>query len=245
MVPRRLCFFGYRERVLRPFALCALALTLAACGGSYNSKTPASNGVQDLIAVLNSDDPHRAYALLSEDAKRTISYKEFEQQWRQTAAERAWQTMALQASLRGAPNVGERAIVGFADGKSVPLERDGKIWRVEVPLVTHAQTPRPRDALRAFADALEQRDVSAALSMLTKRRRDGLARQIDGFLHGIGNRVNDEIDEYDGDRAELRWDEAGIRYRILLRREDDEWRIDDISIRITPKEDSDLEPADE
>jgi hypothetical protein len=245
MVPRRLCFFGYRERVLRLFALCALALTSAACGGSYNSKTPASKGVQELIAVLNSDDPHRAYELLSDEAKRAVSYKEFEQQWRLTAAERAWQTTALKDSLRGAPNVGERAIVGFPDGKSVPLERDGKLWRVEVPLVTHAQTPRPRDAIRAFADALEQRDVSAALSMLTKHRRDGLARQIEGFLRGLGDHVDDAIDEYDGDRAELRWDQGGIRYRVLLRREDDEWRIDDISIRMTPKDDSDLEPADE
>ena len=39
------------------------------------------------------------------------------------------------------------------------------------------------------------------------------------------------------DRAELRWDENGIRYRIVLRKEDEEWRVDDIFIRPAPKDD--------
>ncbi len=265
MVPRRLCFFGYREGVPRPsdfyprrpapagaglrraiavltLALCAAAL--AACGASYNGKTPASSGVKALIAALGSDDPRRAYALLSDDVKAKISYRDFEQQWKQSSAERAWQTAALRDSLRGSPDVGERAIVGYSDGKSVPLERDGKTWRVEAPLVTRAQTPKPRDAIIAFADALADRDVAAALSMLSKRRRDVLARQIDGFLQGLGKRVNDVIDEYEGDRAELRWDDAGIRYRVLLLREDGEWRIDDISIRMAPRDESELDDSE-
>lgn len=249
MVPRRLCFFGYREGVLRSLLLavtlsCVASASLGACGGSYNSKTPASDGVKALIAALGSDNPHRAYDLLSDDAKAKISYREFEEQWKQSAAERAWQTAALRDSLRGAPDVGERAIVGYSDGKSVPLERDGKIWRVEAPLVTRAQTPRPRDAIRAFAEAIEDRDVSAALSMLSKRRRDVLARQIEGFLGGLGKRVNDVIDEYEGDHAELRWDENGVRYRVLLLREDGEWRIDDISIRFAPRDESELEEGE-
>ncbi len=250
MVPRRLCFFGYREGVLRPFALSlCFAAALGGCGASYNGKTPASDGVKALIAALGSDDPRRAYSLLSEDVKAQVSYREFEQQWRQSAAERAWQTAALRDSLRGSPDVGERAIVGYSDGKTAPLERDGKTWRIEVPLVTRAQTPRARDAISAFAEALRDRDVSATLSLLSKRRRDVLARQIEGFLSGLDKRVNASIDEYkakgangdDEDRAELRWDEAGVRYRIILLREDGEWRIDDISIRLDPRDDSELE----
>jgi hypothetical protein len=48
--------------------------------------------------------------------------------------------------------------------------------------------------------------------------------------------VNDRIDELGGDRAELRWDDDGIRYRVVLRREGDEWRVDDLYIRATPSE---------
>jgi hypothetical protein len=231
--------------VLRLRVLCALTITSAGCGASYNSKTPASEGVQDLISALTRDDPRRAYELLSDEVKRNVPYADFAQQWRLSAAERTWQTAALKDSLRGAPNVGERAVVGYSDGKSVPLERDGKIWRVETALISRAQSPRPRDAIRAFAEAIERNDVSTALSLLTKRRRDGLARQIDGFLRGLGKRVDDPIDEPDGDRAELRWDEGGIRFRIMLRRENDDWRIDDISIRMAPRDDSELETTED
>ena len=60
------------------------------------------------------------------------------------------------------------------------------------------------------------------------------------FISGLAKRVNERPDTFGGDRAdraELRWDENGIRYRIVLRKEDDEWRIDDIYIRPAPKED--------
>ena len=80
--------------------------------------------------------------------------------------------------------------------------------------------------------------------MLTQRRRDGLTKQIEGFVAGIGKRINDRIDEFGTDRAELRWDENGIRYRIVLRKEDDEWRVDDIYIRPAPKDDETNKPGE-
>ena len=79
--------------------------------------------------------------------------------------------------------------------------------------------------------------INGVLGVLTQRRRDGLTKQVEGFVAGIGKRINDRIDEFGTDRAELRWDENGIRYRIVLRKEDDEWRVDDIYIRPAPKED--------
>ncbi len=222
------------SRALRSVAVALLAVAFGGCGAAGPGKTPAASGVDALIAALSSDDPRRAYDLLSEDVRRTIGYREFAAQWKQTAAERSWQTAALRASLRGAPNVGERAVVQVAEGKSVPLERDGEVWRLEVPLVTGIQTTHPRDAIRLFATALAERDVRGALALLTKRRQDGLARQIEGLIHGLGKHLDQPIDEFDDGRAELRWDEDGFRFRILLRRERDEWRIDDLSIRPVP-----------
>jgi hypothetical protein len=92
-----------------------------------------------------------------------------------------------------------------------------------------------------FTDALQSRDVGALLGVLTQRRREGLMKQIGGFTSGLDKRINDKMEEYP-DRAELRWDENGIRYRIVLRKEEDEWRVDDIYIRPAPKdEDKDVE----
>ena len=86
--------------------------------------------------------------------------------------------------------------------------------------------------------------MGAALNVLTQRRRDGLTKQVEGFISGLGKRINDRLDRFGPDRAELRWDENGIRYRIVLRKEDDEWRIDDIYIRPAPKEEE-AGPQDE
>lgn len=211
-----------------------LALT-AACGGARGPSSPASDGVRAYLAALRSNDPHEAYDLLSSDVRKKLSYDEFALQWKQSETERTWQAKVLEDSLKGNPDVGERALISFSDGKLVQLEREGKTWRLESELVSRSRAKRPRDAIRMFADAIAARDVSGALNVLTQRRREGLQKQIEGFITGIGKHASGPLDEF-GDRAELRWDENGIRYRIVLRKEDDEWRVDDIYIRPAPKD---------
>jgi hypothetical protein len=213
-----------------------LALVLlVGCGGPGGPSSPAADGVRQYVSALHSNDPHDAYDLLSADARKKLSYDEFALQWKQSENERKWQAKVLEDSLKGNPDVGERALVSFSDGKLVQLEREGKTWRLESELVSRSRAKEPRDAIRLFADAIASRDVGAALNVLTQRRRDGLTKQVEGFINGLGKRINDRLDRFGPDRAELRWDENGIRYRIVLRKEDDEWRIDDIYIRPAPK----------
>ena len=223
--------------------LVALAVTLAACGGPGGPASPAADGVRTYVTALRSNDPHEAYDLLSADARKHLSFDQFALEWKQSQAERGWQAKVLEDSLKGNPDVGERALVSYADGKLVQLQREGKTWRLESELVSRSRAKEPRDAIRLFADAVAARDVSAALNVLTQRRRDGLTKQVEGFIQGLGKRVNDRLDRFGSDRAELRWDENGIRYRIVLRKEDDEWRIDDISIRTAPKDDDADKPG--
>ena len=226
-------FFGCYCRCVKRLAL----VLIAACGGAGGSSSPAADGVRAYVNALHSNDPHDAYDLLSSDAKKKLSYDEFALQWKQSDNERKWQAKVLEDSLKGNPDVGERALVSFSDGKLVQLEREGKTWRLESELVSRSRAKEPRDAIRLFADAIASRDVGAALNVLTQRRRDGLTKQVEGFITGLGKRINDRLDRFGPDRAELRWDENGIRYRIVLRKEDDEWRIDDIYIRPAPKTD--------
>ena len=68
------------------------------------------------------------------------------------------------------------------------------------------------------------------------RGRHTRARQIEGFLAGLDRKVDGKLEQVGTDRAELRWDENGLRFRIVLRREDDEWRIDDIHILPSPSD---------
>lgn len=222
---------------MRRTGLALVMTLLAACGGRAGPTTPASTGVRAYVAALKSDDPRDAYRLLSSATRKQVSFDEFALHWKQSAQERAWQVKVLEESLKGNPDVGERAQISFSDGKVVQLEREGKTWRLESELVTRSRAKKPRDAIRVFADALAARDINALMRVLTQRRRDGLTKQVSGFVTGIGKRINERIDVFGNDRAEMRWDENGIRYRIVLRKEDDEWRVDDIYIRPAPKDD--------
>ncbi|HTJ41538.1 MAG TPA: hypothetical protein VL463_05555 [Kofleriaceae bacterium] len=222
---------------MRRLATALLVITTA-CGAIGGTSAPASDGVRALVSALRSDDPHAAYDLLSADVRKQVSYDQFALEWKQSAPERAWQAKALEESLKGDPDVGERAQVSYRDGKQVQLERDGTAWRLQQALVGRARATAPRDAIRELADALHHKDLAAALALLTARRRDGIARQIEGFVTGLDKRVDGKIEEIGTDRAELRWDENGIRFRVVLRKEDDEWRIDDIVIHPTPEDDS-------
>jgi hypothetical protein len=220
-------------------------LVVAACGGAAAPSSPAAAGVRAYVHALRRDDPRQAYELLSADTRKRISRDEFAAQWRRGDKERAWQAKVLEDSLKGNPDVGERAVQRFPDGKVVQLEREGKAWRLDSELAGRSRARQPRDAVRLFADAIAARDVTGVLRLLTQRRRDGLSKQVEGFIAGIGKRTNDRIDQYGSDRAELRWDENGLRYRIVLRKEADEWRIDDIYIRIAPVEEEGDGPDDE
>ena len=214
-----------------------VVLVVAACGAATGPSSPAADGVRAYVRALRDNNPRQAYALLSADARKDVSFDEFALAWKQSDKERTWQIRVLEDSLKGNPDVGERALISFSDGKLVQLEREGKTWRLESELVSRSRAKQPRDAVRLFAEAIAARDITGVLGVLTQRRRDGLTRQVEGFVAGIGKRINDRIDQFGNDRAELRWDENGIRYRIVLRKEEDEWRVDDIYIRPAPRDD--------
>ncbi|MFT3693579.1 MAG: hypothetical protein QM831_10600 [Kofleriaceae bacterium] len=218
----------------------ALALAMAACGGPGGPSSPAADGVHEYLKALQSNDPHDAYDLLSSDVKKKISYDSFALEWKNSEPERKWQIKVLEDGLKGNPDVGEHALVSYSDGKLVQLQREGKTWRLESELVSRSRAKQPRDAIRLFADAIESKDIGAALNMLSQRRRDGIQKQVEGFVTGIGKHINGALESF-GDRAELRWDENGIRYRIVLKKDEDEWRVDDIYIRPAPKSDDEGE----
>ncbi|MBE7448468.1 MAG: hypothetical protein HS111_06155 [Kofleriaceae bacterium] len=222
--------------MLRPaVASLVVVLSLAGCGATTGRAPPAQEGVTALIRALEGDDPRAAYELLARATRARVSYEEFLVQWKASAAERAWTAQRLTDALAGDPDVGERAAVTYPDGKSVVLGREGKRWRLEAALVSRVRAARPRDAIRMFADAIRHNDLPGLLQTLTLRRREGLARQLEGFLAGLDRRVDGKLEEIGTNRAELRWDENGVRFRIVLYREADEWRIDDIHVHPLPQ----------
>jgi hypothetical protein len=225
-VSRWLGFFGV-------LALAALVGCGPAASGNGASE-PASSGLRRLIATLRGDDPRPAYDMLAADARKDISFDDFATRWKETGAERELQARALEEGLKGNPSLGERARVEYRDGKTVYLVREKRGWRLESALVTPFHAARPHDAVRVFAEALAGRDYEGVLRVLTGRRREAIRGQVDDFVTALLANLDGEINMLGKDSAELHFQGAGKRYRVVLIREGDEWRIDDIHVRAAP-----------
>ena len=228
---------------MRARAAIALAL-LAACGGvqAPSSSQPASDGVRAYLEALKRNDARSAYELLSEQARSEVSFEEFEKTWKAAEAERTYQVRSLSDGLKGSEDLGERANVRYGDGKSVGLHREGGAWRLETGLLSQTHAGGPRDAVRIFAEALTARSYDGVMGVLTSRRRAGIGKQVDDFVSSLLKHVEDEIAHIGKDRAELQWDDGDTRYKIVLRREGEEWRIDDVHLRKAPDDASGAAP---
>ncbi len=217
--------------------IALFAIVAAGCGGPGIVATePAADGVRAYLAALRADNPKAAYEMLTSEHRLKMTFEQFAVLWKEGAAERKQQAADLQEGLKGDEDLGERANVAYPDGKSVDLMRESGKWRLESGLISRTHAGSPRDAVRIFAQALEDRSYESLIRILTFRRKDGISRQVDAFVSGLIDHLGDKID-FTGkarDRAELRWEEDGMRYKIVLRREDDEWRIDDVHIRPSP-----------
>lgn len=229
--------------------MVALAVCLAAAGcaarGAARASEPVSNGVSAYLAALRSDDPHRAYSLLSSDARKEVSFETFAALWKEHRAEREQQARALEEDLRGGADLGERARVSLEGGKTVGLRRQPGGWRLDVPLLSRTHAATPHVAVEVFAAALTARDYEAVMRILTSRRRDGIGKRVDDFVGSLERHLGDarhRVSFIGKDRAELQWSENGRSYKIILRLEGDEWRVDDV--HDVPASPADEEPGE-
>lgn len=220
-------------------ASLAICVSLAlGCGGgarrSAGSASPASVGVEMVIAALRSDDPARAYALLSKDVRQEVDYEQFASRWKETAAERRERAAALQGELAAGPSLGERAQVTLADGSTVYLVREGNVWRLESPLLATLHADHPRETLQLFAQALTTHDYDALMRVVTERRRTAIGEMVEHLAASLTQHLQngtETIEILDETRGELRWDDGDIHYKIVLHKEGGEWRVDDVHIR--------------
>jgi hypothetical protein len=216
----------------------SMALFFAAgCGATQTGAAtpPASSGIRQLVDALRADDPRKAYEMLASDVREGLTFDEFALMWKQSKAERAYQARALEEGLKGDPDLGERSRVTYQDGKTVQMVRESGSWKLESALVTGLYAGQPRDAINVFAEALAARDYERVMRILTNRRREAIRQQVDGFTDSLLRNIDGAIHFIGDDGAELRWEDGDKRYRVVLHKEGDEWRIDDIHIRSVPK----------
>jgi len=226
----------------------AVLLAASACGprGAARASEPASNGVSAYLDALRSDDPRRAYSLLSDEVRKEMPYETFAALWKQHATERAYQARALEEDLKGGADLGERAKVTLPDGKSLSLHRQSGTWRLDVPLLSRTHAATPHVAVEVFTEALVRRDYEAVMRILTARRREGIGKQVDSFVTSLERQLGDprhRIATIGKDRAELQWTDGGMVYKVVLRLEGDEWRVDDVHAWPAPPDGEEPESA--
>lgn len=221
------------------FLLAAALVVAVGCGTTAKrvNHPPASAGVQQLVTALRSNNPQLAYKLLADDTRKQIPYVEFAALWKRSGPERQHQAKALEDGLKEDPNLGERSKVVYADGKSVMLLRERGAWKLESALVSEFHASTARQAVQVFAAAMANRNYDAAMRILTSRRRKAISRQVDAFVTSLITHVSKpatSVTSVGKNRAEVYWEARGKRYKLVLRREGDEWRIDDIHLRVSP-----------
>src|SRR6478752_5007896 len=131
--------------------LCAAALGAASLTFGCASATPGSpnprTALDQYTAALQSGRTRDAYALLSADAKRSVSYEAFEKMTRENPAE----VRALVEAL-GRPTAPPyvTARVTAPDGESLLMVFEDGAWRVDASAVDLYGQTTPEQAVRSF-----------------------------------------------------------------------------------------------
>jgi hypothetical protein len=186
--------------------------------------------VQAWLDAVAKDDPRAAYDLLAAPVKKDMPYEVFAQRWKDTRPERDRQAAALRAALKEDPRLGERGKLLLNDGKVVPMIHEANGWRVETALLSSARAATPQDALRLLIGALEAHSYEGVLRLLTSTRRDGLKDVTEDFITGLKANLGQGI-EVRSDRAMIQWSDGKRRWKVTLKKENGEWRIDDLHMQ--------------
>ena len=151
------------------FAGVLLASVLSACGGS--SLEAPSDTLRAYAAALEQKRVEDAYALLSDEAKRTISLESF----RRMVLENPTEVMEVANALArpsGKPEV--RSIVMLPNGDELVLVLEGSEWRVDAAAVDLYSQATPRQALVGFLRAVERRRYDVLLRYVPDREKEGV-----------------------------------------------------------------------
>ncbi len=211
----------------RALVLCVVAgCTIGR--GSGSTDAPARDLVHRYRAALAANDPRAAYSLLAEGVRKTLPYEEFARRWRDRELERSRQAFALNVLLEEGEQSGERGRLTTSDGRSTELVRETGGWRFEAPLLSSSRAATPEEALRQLSGAVEERSIDGILATLTNARRERLSELLGTFAAGLRAHAGDNVD-ISGDRATLTWSDGTRRFRVVLRREEGAWRVDDFS----------------
>jgi hypothetical protein len=211
--------------------LCGF-LALGCVGEPGPPPTPEAT-VMAFARALNRAKLEDAYALMSRDYKKRVSFAQFKRQLEGNAQETLEVSNAL-SHVRG--HAEQRATLVYADDQELELRREGEQWLITTPVVDFYDRSTPRSALRSFVRALEHKRYDVVMGLIPKADQEGITtdrmeqawsgeqrEEIERMLNNLRQHLQDPI-EVVGNHATMPY---GDHLRVQFTHEADGWKIED------------------
>jgi len=215
----------------------ALSLLIAAlswaCGAPSQPKDP-QQVLSAYSSALASGNAQEAYALLSSEAQRTLSFGTFQHMLAENPREVANLARGL-AGPAGPPHV--TATVSTPHGETLELVLEDGVWKVEGSALDLYSQANPRAAVVSFVRAYENNRYDLLLKFVPDSKLAGLtAKKLQESFEGKQREALDRLsqalkNEAPKAKIELLGDHATLRYggggTIELLEEHGVWKIEE------------------
>jgi hypothetical protein len=215
--------------------LFAMALPLVGCGGSAGADP--DRVLHDYSLAVEAGKAAEAYALLSTESKKSISFEQFKRILKENPEEARELAQSLRRPQSGPPRV--TATVTGPDGESsILLVYEQGAWRVDASAIDLYSQRTPEAAVKAFLRAYENRRFDVLLKFVPDDQSEGLtATELKKSWEGEERADMDRLTgalkaslptakvELFGDRATLAFGAGGS---VELVRERGLWKIEDL-----------------
>jgi hypothetical protein len=156
-----------------PVSVLLLALASTACGGK-----PEDTGPREILrqygSHLEAERLKEAYALLSEDAKKSMPFEAFELIVRENPEEI---TTLVEGLRRPASPPRVTALVSTPSGEQLLMVYEAGAWRVDGSAIALYDQTSPRAAVRSFLRALKNARYDVLLRFVPDEKLEGLDAQ--------------------------------------------------------------------
>jgi len=219
---------------MRAALLLVLGL-IAGCGGGAGADP--DRVLHDYSVALESGRAAEAYALLSTESKKSISFEQFQRILKENPEEARELAQGLRRPQVAPPRV--TATVTGPDGESsILLVYEQGAWRVDASAIDLYSQRTPEAAVRAFLRAYDNRRFDVLLKFVPQEQREDLtAAELKKAWEGEERADMDRLTgalraslptakvEVFGDRATLAFGAGGS---VELVRESGLWKIEDL-----------------
>lgn len=234
---------------MRPWFLLCLLLPLG-CGAALDADRGPRETLDQYAAALREGKAEAAYRLLSDEAKRSISFEAFRRMVEENPEDVA---DIAQALGRPGSDPVVSAVVRGPGGEALTLVYEDGRWTVDGTGIDRYGQATPRQALEGFVRAFERKrfDIlmryvpqaevvgrpeamwgegsdEAAAGLTAEALREAWTGDQKDYIEGIVQAVKSAMStaqiEETGDRAAMPYGAGGT---VLFVREDGQWKIED------------------